>query len=58
MFGRLLCRRAQAGRGTPAACWYADDVAGQTCSTVELTGDDISELDRARHGGSRRSHAV
>ena len=47
MFGRLLGRRAQAGRGTLAACWYADDVAGQAGWTVELTGDDLAELDRA-----------
>jgi hypothetical protein len=47
MIGRLSGRRAQAGRGTLAACWYADDVAGQTYWTVELTGEEIAELDQA-----------
>ena len=47
MFGRLLSRRAQAGPGTLAPCWYADDVAGQTRWTLELTGDDLAQLDRA-----------
>jgi len=47
MFGRLVGRRTQASRGPLAACWYAVDVAGQTGWTVELTGDDVAELDRA-----------
>ena len=47
MSGRLLGRRAQADRSTLAACWYAHDVAGQNGWTVELTGDDLVELDRA-----------
>jgi hypothetical protein len=47
MSGRLLGRRTKGDRGTLAACWYADDVAGQTDWTVELTGDDLAELDRA-----------
>jgi hypothetical protein len=47
MSGRPWGRQAQAGRGTLAASWYADDVAGQTGWTVELTGDDLAELDRA-----------
>jgi hypothetical protein len=47
MVGRLAGRRAQAGQGALAACWYADDVAGQAGWTVELTGDDLAQLDRA-----------
>lgn len=53
MVGRLLGRRTQGDRGTLAACWYADDVAGQTDRTVELTADDIAELDRALVAGKR-----
>lgn len=55
MFGRLSGRQAQAGHGELAVCWYAADVAGQAGWTVELTRDDLAQLDGALVA-AKRSH--
>ena len=47
MTGRPMGKRAPAGQGTLAACWYTHEVAGKTDRSVDLTGDDIADLDLA-----------
>ena len=47
MTGRPMGKQAPAGQGTMAACWYAHEVVGKTDRSVDLTGEDIAELDRA-----------